>query len=464
MANKILQFPANDEPRLTHIVAEQAILGALLLDNRLWSEAAFVLTPADFWVPLHGEIYWKIGKDIEAGDECTPMTLTPFFDGSLPADDYISRLCMNVPISDHIATTARMLRNMSKARTARRYFSAWGEEISDLGNLDTIAEEMIDQAEAIRDNGTRRRKAIRLDNAMKGVLATVRANIEAERAGTPIRTVKTGLRAFDHYIGGLFPGDLIILAGRPSMGKSALALTILDNVVKDGYSGLLHSLEMSVEQNIHRLLSSRTGILSTTLRSTTPRLSTAQMDQLAAAQREVDGLPMHIDDTGSLTIGELGLRAKAHKAKYGLHLLIVDYLQLMTGPEENMVQRITTISRGLKMLAKDLEVPVIALSQLSRAVEQRENKRPQLSDLRESGAIEQDADVVAFVYRQEAYERKKEPEGDPEAWAKWKADYEALADKAEVIIDKQRQGPTGIAHLIFDSETTQFRDREEALI
>jgi replicative DNA helicase len=286
--------------------------------------------------------------------------------------------------------------------------------------------------------------------------------------------VSTGLRDLDTKLGGLQPSDLVILAGRPSMGKTALATNIAFNVarayraehhadgtvdVKDGAIVGFFSLEMSAEQLATRLLSEQSGVPSERVRR--GRIDDNEWHHFVEASRELQSIPLYIDDTGGLTIATLAARARRLKRQRGLGLLVIDYLQLLAGDGrfgENRVQEVTQITTGLKALAKELNVPILALSQLSRQVENRDDKRPQLSDLRESGSIEQDADVVMFVFREEYYVTRREPREGTAEHLEWQAEMEQVHGLAEVIIGKQRHGPTGTVKMQFQAEVTRFSD------
>jgi replicative DNA helicase len=304
---------------------------------------------------------------------------------------------------------------------------------------------------------------------------------KAQNSGGHISGVTTGLEDVNHRTGGLQRSDLLILAGRPGMGKTSLATNIAFNAaqryrrdLEDGIDPAkslgaptaFFSLEMSADQLATRILAEQSGVVGSKIRSGS--LSRDEFNQFARAAAELETLPLYIDDTPGLTIAALRTRARRMKRKFGIGLIIVDYLQLLTGggknSGDNRVQEISEISRGLKTLAKELNVPVMALSQLSRAVEQREDKKPMLSDLRESGSIEQDADIVMFVYREEYYVAAREPKGegadgkDAEAYAKWVQEMQDAFQKAELIIAKQRHGATGKVRLKFDSSITRFSD------
>ena len=307
-------------------------------------------------------------------------------------------------------------------------------------------------------------------------------NIVPLRSGGKIAGIPSALRDLDEQLGGFHRSDLLILAGRPSMGKTSLATNIAYNVANayryeaqedgsrktvDGGIVAFFSLEMSSEQLATRILAERTGISSHDIRQ--GKLSKADFERLSEATAEMQNLPLYIDDTGGISIGELTARARRLRRSVGLDLIVIDYLQLITtasNSNANRVQEVTQITTALKALAKDLNVPVMALSQLSRAVEQRDDKRPQLSDLRESGSIEQDADIVMFVFREEYYLSRTEPPADPndpssnDKWKAWRARMDQVFGTAEVIVSKQRHGPIGTVKLAFDARVTRFGNLE----
>jgi replicative DNA helicase len=300
----------------------------------------------------------------------------------------------------------------------------------------------------------------------------------AKTRDSKLSGLATGFIRLDELMGGLQKSDLVILAGRPGMGKTALATNIAYNVASawqgqtrvDGHTETIDggivgffSLEMSAEQLATRIISEQTEISSSAMRR--GEINDAQFDVIYAAMREMQNAPLYIDEAGGLSIAQLAARARRLKRQRGLDLLVIDYIQLLQGSSrranENRVQEVTEITTSLKALAKELNIPILALSQLSRQVESRDDKHPQLSDLRESGSIEQDADVVLFVYREEYYLKNKEPRPGTEEYVKWEKDLIAARGKAEVIIGKQRHGPTGTANLHFDGRYTRFANLDE---
>ncbi len=463
------QPPANEE-------AEQALLGAILANNAALDRVADFLRPEHFYIPAHGRIYAACLRLREMNRIADPISLKRLFeqDGDLQGiggAQYLADLASSiVPV-----TAAEDYGQTIYDLHLRRQLIAIGEEVvNDAYRPDNEAEapEQIQQAEE---------KLYRL--ASTGIVRTefqpfsevlgraVEAAGRALERDTPLTGVTTGLADLDRMLGGLQPSDLLILAGRPGMGKSALAANIAFNaarryVQKNGREGAVSaffSLEMSGEQLAARLLADAAEIPSEKIRKGDMKRS--DFPRIVEASNAIRNTPLFIDDTAGLSISALRTRAIRLKRQHNLGLLVVDYLQLMTPSglkrTDNRVQEISEITRGLKILAKDLNIPVLALSQLSRQVESRDDKRPQLSDLRESGSIEQDADVVMFVYREAYYRSKAEPmEGTPEH-QEWQAAMERVHNIAEVIIAKQRHGPTGTVRMHFEGAFTRFSDLSE---
>jgi replicative DNA helicase len=473
--------PGAEAPSLpANVEAEAALLGALMLDNRLVEDIGLKLKPHHFHEELHGRIYDSILKLTDRNMVANPVTLRPMFE----ADEAMKQ----VGGAGYLAT----LTGSGAALIAARDFA---QQIYDLAllraligvgrdlvesALDTSEEvaplDKIEQAESelykVAEEGGVDGKAKSFAEATRSALET------AERAlnnGGHLSGVTTGLDSLNAKIGGLQRSDLVIVAGRPGMGKSALATNMAfaaaqrfqrdgeDEIEPDKSAGAavaLFSLEMSADQLATRILAEQSGISSENLRM--GKISKQEFRQLARAAGELEALPLYIDDTPGLTIAALRARARRLKRQKGIGMVVVDYLQLLQGSgrnnNENRVNEISEISRGLKTLAKELNVPVIGLSQLSRAVEQREDKRPQLSDLRESGSIEQDADIVLFIYREDYYLAAKQPADDHPDAEEWRQDMERAYGRAEVIVAKQRHGSTGKVRLKFDSRITKFSD------
>ncbi|MEZ0494719.1 replicative DNA helicase [Sphingomonas sp. IW22] len=484
--------PAPGEPiRLPqNVEAEAALLGAMMIDNRLADDIIDMLKPEHFHEPVHGRIFGAVAK--LRGDDllANPLTLKPLFEGdtgmaALGGPAYLAQLTGSGAGLIGARQFAKQIFDLAKLRTLIEV----GRELVDRA-MDTS--ETIDpsaQIEAAEEAlfavaaGASTSKAVK--TFAQATAAAVDMAAKALNAGGGLSGTTTGFESINQRIGGLHHSDLIILAGRPGMGKTSLATNIafnsarrwLDDMAlgltpKESVGGKVafFSLEMSADQLATRILAEQSRISSEALRM--GRISKQEFRQLADAATDLQNLPLFIDDTAGLSISALHTRVRRLKRTLGddLKFVVVDYLQLLQGSgsraSDNRVQEISEISRGLKTLAKDLDVAVMALSQLSRAVESREDKRPQLSDLRESGSIEQDADMVWFVYREDYYVAAKEPkrpvEGDDpkvfEDHQKWHMDMERVFGLAELIIAKQRHGATGKVTLKFEPEITRFSD------
>ena len=462
-----------------NIDAEQALLGAILVNNEALDRVAAFLLSEHFYDPLHGQIFETAAKLIQAGKQATPITLRTFFENAEPIDQnltvpqYLGRLAVNATTIINARDYGRTIYDLA----VRRQLIAIGEDLVNTAfdsPIDNPPQEQIQEAEgklyALAESGKYGQGFVSFGSALTQAIHM--ANAAYERDGH-LSGLSSGLADLDNRMGGLQASDLIVLAGRPSMGKTALVTNIAFNVAKkfraekqsdgtdkavDGGRVGFFSLEMSAEQLATRILSEQAEIASEKIRR--GMITEDEFRTLVKVSQQMSVSPLFIDQTGGITIAQLSARARKLKRQHGLDLLIIDYLQLLSGSSKNQsasrVQEITEITTGLKALAKELEVPIIALSQLSRAVEQREDKRPQLSDLRESGSIEQDADVVMFVFREEYYvERTKPPEGT-EKFAEWQANMERCAGKAEIIIGKQRHGPVGTVLVSFESQYTRF--------
>ena len=470
-----------------NVEAEAALLGALMIDNRLVEDVQLKLQPHHFFEPLHGRIYESILRMTDANRIANPVTLRPLFDSDEAMKEvggpaYLAQLTGSGAAVIGARDFAAQIYDLALLRA----LVGVGRELVE-GALDTSEEiaplQQIEKAETelykVAEEGGSAGKVKSFAEATKDALEM------AERAlnsGGHLSGFTTGLDSLNAKIGGLHKSDLVIVAGRPGMGKSALgtnmAFAAARRFMRDTEEGIepeksagapavLFSLEMSADQLATRILSEQSGITSENLR--TGRISQHEFRDLARAAAELQSLPLYIDDTPGLTIAAMRTRARRLKRQKNIGLIVVDYLQLLSGSgrggNENRVQEISEISRGLKQLAKELDVPVIGLSQLSRAVEQREDKRPMLSDLRESGSIEQDADIVLFIYREDYYLKAVEPDypmpDELEKLAKyeaWKEKYDPVAGRAEVIVAKQRHGSTGIVRVRFDGRTTKFSD------
>lgn len=464
-----------------NIEAEQALLGAILINNEASDRVSAFLQPHHFFEPLHSRIYEIAGKLIQAGKHASPITLKTFFDseppfGELTVAQYLGRLAANATTVINAEAYGRTIYDLS----VRRDLIVIGEDVVNLAYdspVDSPPEEQIEQAEQrlfdIAEKGKYGSGFMAFADATADAIEM--ASKAYEREGG-LSGLSTGLADLDRMMGGLQNSDLLILAGRPSMGKTALATNIAFNIAKayrtattdggieecvDGAVVGFFSLEMSAEQLATRIMAEQAQIPSEKIRR--GMINEDEFTRLVKAAQELQTLPLYIDHTGGISIAQLAARARRLKRQKGLGLLVVDYLQLLTGSarksSEGRVQEVSEITTGLKALAKELCVPIVALSQLSRQVENREDKRPQLADLRESGSIEQDADVVMFVFREEYYVSRREPSTTKvEEHQKWQDEMDQVTGLAEVVIGKQRHGPTGTVRLQFQSEITRFAD------
>jgi len=466
--------------------AEQALLGSILVNNAAYHRVAEFLKGEHFADPLHGKLFDSLARLIERGQIVSAITLKTYVEHDEEIKEaggatYIAKLAA---ASVHVIDAGQFGRQVHDLYLLRQLIDL-GQDVVNSAFKPTLDETAIEQIEVAEKKLYDLASVGQTEGGFKPFRsalteAIVAAEAAYNRAGQ-LTGVATGLIQLDQLLGGLHRSDLIILAGRPSMGKTALATNIAFNAVKayreehgedgkpkavDGAIVGFFSLEMSAEQLANRILSEQAGLSSEKIRK--GDLLSSDFDKVLSISQELEHLNFFIDDTPALTIAALRTRARRLKRTHGLGLLIVDYLQLLSpsgrSRQENRVQEVSEITRGLKTLAKELDVPVLALSQLSRAVEQRENKRPQLADLRESGSIEQDADVVMFVYRDEYYLMRDEPKRreseSPEhfnsRYEDWVKRSEQAYGKAEVIIAKQRHGPTGDVRLSFDGSITKF--------
>jgi replicative DNA helicase len=468
-----------------NIELEQALLGAILVNNEAFYRVSDFLEPRHFFEPVHQKLYETAGSLIRVGKIATPVTLKTF----LPADldvagltgsQYLARLAAEATTVINAADYGRSIYDLA----IRRSLILIGEELVNAAYDAGVDERPQDQIEQAERNLYELAETGRYDGGFQRFAQALTSAVEmaanAYQRDGKLSGLATGLKDLDRTMGGLQPSDLIILAGRPAMGKSSLATNIGYNIARAWESGGVRadgqiassvnggivgffSLEMSAEQLATRMIAEQTEIASNKIRR--GEISPSEFDRIADASREMERIPFYIDETGGLSIAQLAARARRLKRQRGLDLLIVDYIQLLQGSsrraQEGRVQEITEITTNLKALAKELNIPILALSQLSRAVEARDDKRPQLSDLRESGSIEQDADVVMFVFREEYYHKNREPPPGSDEHIKWMAEGERIHGRAEVIIGKQRHGPTGTVQLQFKAEVTRFADLAE---
>jgi len=480
--DNIANFPQKDQIARVmphNLEAEQGLLGALITDNSIIEEINDGLREDNFHDPVHGRIYAAIKSLTSRGQLANAITLKSYFVGD-PAFDGMDIETYLIQLSENVLFLSEAPQYAEEIRQCflRRELIRLSEDVvmkARTANLEMTAETQIEEAEQ------RLFTLAEQDQAQGGLRAfsqsltqAIQMADAASKSSGGLSGVGTGLRDLNRLLGGLQRSDLIILAGRPGMGKTALATNIAFHAATTTLTGetpqhvAFFSLEMSSEQLANRILSERSGIPSESIRR--GDLTANQFRDLVHAAGEIETAPIFIDDTPALSISQLASRARRLKRTNDLGLIVVDYLQLLSAPlgqrVENRVQEISSISRMLKSIAKELNVPVVALSQLSRAVEQREDKRPNLSDLRESGSIEQDADVVMFVYREEYYLSKSEPDRrDTDSdevfntrYERWKERLEKAQGRAEIIIAKQRHGPTGVIMPNFIAEQTKFVD------
>lgn len=466
-----------------NIEAEQALLGAILVNNDAFYRVSDFLKPPHFYEPLHRKIYEVSSDLIRMGKSANPITMKTFLPsedkvGDMTVFQYVARLATEAVTVINAEDYGRAIYDLA----TRRALIGIGEDMVNVAYdapVDMSPQAQIEDAErllfALAETGRYDGGFQSFNDAVK--TAVDMANAAFMRDGH-LSGVSSGISTLDARMGGLQPSDLIILAGRPGMGKTSLATNIAFNIaaayqgeqqadgsvkaVNGGVVGFF-SLEMSSEQLATRIISEQTEISSSKIRR--GEITETDFEKLVACSHMMQKIPLYIDQTGGISIAQLSARARRLKRQRGLDVLVIDYVQLMSGSSkasaQNRVQEITEITTGLKALGKELNVPIIALSQLSRQVESREDKRPQLSDLRESGSIEQDADVVLFVFREEYYIKNREPKPGTEEFFKWQAELEEARGKAEVIIAKQRHGPTGTVKLAFQAEFTRFTDLAE---
>jgi replicative DNA helicase len=470
-----------------NIEAEAAFLGAVLIDNRVIEELNTPLRHEHFFEPCHARIYERIVQLLDRKAVVTPVTLKPYFEADeglkeLGGVTYLARLTADgqgllAPreLAEQIYELALLRELVSVGRNLVQSAMDTSESVAPLEQIEIAEAQLYKVAEGASTSS----EAQSFSMATRTAISAIE---KAFNSGGHIAGKTTGLTSVNEKIGGLHDSDLIILAGRPGMGKTSLATNIAfnaaDRMRRDLADGIepeksvgaataFFSLEMSADQLATRILAENSGISSEALRM--GKISREDFQALSFASQRLAELPLYIDDTPALTIAALRARARRLKRRHHIGLIVVDYLQLLQGTgraSDNRVNEISEISRGLKTLAKELSLPVIALSQLSRAVEQREDKRPMLSDLRESGSIEQDADMVWFVYREDYYVASREPkqpvDGDDikihEAHAAWQSEMERVYGLAELIVAKQRHGATGKVRMRFESRITRFSD------
>ena len=455
-----------------NIEAEQAVIGSILVSNDIFDEINTIISSINFYDPMHQKIFEAVESLIYKGMLANPITLKNYFEDEkddLNVPEYLVKITK-------FSTSVRQAIEYSKIiydMFVRRELIKISEQTIDsakLNDLDTNGQSIIESSERLlfdlAEKGSFNSSLVKFDEAMKQTIEMASAAYKNEEG---IVGVPTGLRDLDDKLGGLHQSDLIIIAGRPSMGKTSLATNIAFNAAqKLQESGkkssiAFFSLEMSSEQLSTRIISEQARISSNDIRQ--GRITDEQFDKFLETSKDIADLPLMIDETPAISIAAMSNRARRIKRIYGLDMIVVDYIQLMTASnskKDGRVQEISQITQGLKAIAKELSVHVVALSQLSRQVEQRDDHKPQLADLRESGSIEQDADVVMFVYREGYYLQRKEPREATVEHAEWQAKMNEVAHLAQIIIGKQRHGPIGNVTLEFEERFTKFKDTQSS--
>ena len=463
LKNSFKELPNNIE-------AEQSVIGSILVSNEIFDDISTIISSTAFYDPMHQKIFNAIENLIYKGMLANPITLKNYFEvdkDDINIPEYLVKITK-------FSTSTRQATEYSKIiydMFVRRELIKISEQTIDtakINDLNISGQNIIENSERLlfdlAEKGSFNSSLIKFDEAMKKTIDMASAAYKNEEG---IVGVPTGLRDLDDRLGGLHQSDLIIIAGRPSMGKTALATNIAFNAAQKlqesqrKSSVAFFSLEMSSEQLSTRILAEQSRIKSNDIRR--GRISDEQFDKFIETSKNITELPLYIDETPAISIAAMSNRARRIKRLFGLDMMVVDYIQLMRGSMNNKdgrVQEISEITQGLKAIAKELSVPVVALSQLSRAVEQRDQKKPQLADLRESGSIEQDADVVMFVYREAYYLERQEPRPATVEHAEWQAKMNEVSNLAEIIIGKQRHGPTGNVMLEFEAMFTKFKDTQ----
>jgi replicative DNA helicase len=464
------------------IEVEQALLGAVLVDNNVLERILSLVNAEQFYDPMHQRVYQSMVTTWERGSVITPLTLH----AAMKADPglvevgghaYFSGLAQAAPALANVRDLARILHDLAIRRSLIRI----GEDMVNTSYeapLEKTPAQQIEEAEKalyqVAENSRYGEGALDFAGALQAVAESAE---RAQRLGGAISGVTTGFTDIDKALSGLQASDLLILAGRPGMGKTSLATNMAFNAAyrfmldtKDGVDTprgapvVFFSLEMAAQQLAARILSEQAEIEMWQIRN--GKFSDDQWSKFVRAMQNISELPLYIDDTGGISIAQIAARSRRLKREKKIGLIVIDYLQLIAPSRraENRVQELTEVTKGLKTLAKELDVPVLALSQLSRAVENRDDKRPMLADLRESGSIEQDADVVMFIYREEYYLKNREPDVASDEHAKWMAKCEAAHGRAELMIEKHRHGATKSLDLQFDERYTRFSDLAKDMV
>ena len=460
-----------DNKHPSNIEAEQALLGSLLVNNDIIDEISNIVNPNIFYDPAHVKIYEIIESLNNKGMIANPITLKNFFEkenmlSEVGGTEYLVKITRFSGSTKQAIDYAKIIHEMYLRRELIQISDNLSNDTLNASSENYNAETIIESTEKslfdLAERGSFSQSFLKFNQALDQTIEMATMAMQNDQG---IVGVPTGLSELDQKLGGLHKSDLIILAGRPSMGKTALATNIAYNAAQDIFnkqeksSVAFFSLEMSSEQLSTRILSEQARIKSNDIRR--GKVSEEEINRYIETSRNIYNLPLYIDETPAITISTLSNRARRIKRLFGLSLIVVDYIQLMrsnSNKNDNRVQEISEITQGLKALAKELSVPVLALSQLSRAVEQRDDKQPQLADLRESGSIEQDADVVMFVYREEYYLERKQPKLGSIEHAEWQSKMSDVNGLADIILGKQRHGPTGTVKVEFEGIYTKFKD------
>ena len=472
MSSTILLNPNDqDIKELPHnLEAEQALLGAILLNNDILYDINEIIDSNHFFESIHIKIYEVINKISSKGQLATPITLKSYFEIEKNLEDiggsaYLARLANAAVSLEYAKNYAQIIYDLAVRRSlyelgGKLSFNAIESEI------DTNPSDLVEDAERdlyqIAEKGTNAHNVQTFKSSMEEAVELMKKAYEKD---SNIVGISTDFRDLDQKLGGLHNSDLLILAGRPSMGKTSLATNIAFNIAKQAHDNVdtdsnvaFFSLEMSAEQLATRILSEQAKISSNDIRR--GNLSESDLDNLVEVSKSILEIPLFIDDTPAINMATLASRARRIKRKHGLGIIIIDYLQLLrpakNSRNDGRVQEVSEITQGLKALAKEMNIPILALSQLSRQVEQRDDKKPQLSDLRESGSIEQDSDVVMFIFREEYYLEKTAPAPGTADYIDWQQKMDEVHGQAELLISKQRHGPTGNIRLSFESKFTRF--------
>ena len=468
MLNKNLNVVKDNFDELpNNIEAEQSVIGTLLVSNEIFDEINIIVSSKNFYDPMHQKIFSAIENLIYKGMLANPITLKNYFENEkddINIPDYLVKITKFSTSLRQTIEYSKIIYDMFVRRELIK-ISEGTIDSAKLKDLNISGQNIIENSEKLlfdlAEKGSFNSSLVKFDEALK---FTIEMASNAYKSEEGIVGVPTGLTDLDDRLGGLHKSDLVIIAGRPSMGKTALATNIAFNAAKKlqesgkKSSIAFFSLEMSSEQLSTRILAEQSRIKSNDIRR--GRISDEQFDKFIETSKNISELPLFIDETPAISVAAVSNRARRIKRLFGLDMIVVDYIQLMRAinTKDGRVQEISEITQGLKAIAKELSVPVLALSQLSRAVEMRDDKKPQLSDLRESGSIEQDADVVMFVFREADYLERKEPRPATVEHAEWQAKMNEVSNLAEIIISKQRHGPTGNVMLEFEAMFTKFKD------